>query len=355
MVRWNETAICCTSLFLPLTPLAHAWGKEGHEIIANIAYRRLSSRTKFLVDSILNETSENYLSPLAAVANWADKVRYTKQYYWSTPLHYVDIRDDLVIGGCPSQPQPGSDSSCFFNYDRDCGNSFCAVGAIVNYTSRLMNLTHFPFTMHEKDVRGKLRRVKSHGDGVDYASKEWALKESLMFITHFVGDIHQPLHSSRKSDKGGNTIIVHFNHTMIQPMVDRELRRQSKWNLHSVWDVAIIERAIDEIHRGSQFDFEHSIQFLVDVAEQSGEMNHWLLCSNGKDKTCVSSWAETSWEDALRWAYSDEHGNDIVDGSTLSDSYFQSRLTVVKSKIAVAGVRLGAVLETIFSDQNWAQ
>ena len=34
-------------------------------------------------------------------------------------------------------------------------------------------------------------------------------KVALMFVTHFIGDIHQPLHVSRSSDKGGNTIPVH--------------------------------------------------------------------------------------------------------------------------------------------------
>jgi len=33
---------------------------------------------------------------------------------------------------------------------------------------------------------------------------------SLMFLAHFVGDIHQPLHCGNTVDFGGNTIIVHW-------------------------------------------------------------------------------------------------------------------------------------------------
>jgi len=35
--------------------------------------------------------------------------------------------------------------------------------------------------------------------------------EALKFLVHFVGDAHQPMHVSRKEDKGGNTIQVRFD------------------------------------------------------------------------------------------------------------------------------------------------
>ena len=31
-----------------------------------------------------------------------------------------------------------------------------------------------------------------------------------MFLAHFVGDVHQPLHVSFEEDEGGNTIMVHW-------------------------------------------------------------------------------------------------------------------------------------------------
>ena len=36
------------------------------------------------------------------------------------------------------------------------------------------------------------------------------LTESLMFLAHFVGDVHQPLHVGYEDDEGGNTIVVHW-------------------------------------------------------------------------------------------------------------------------------------------------
>jgi S1/P1 Nuclease len=31
-----------------------------------------------------------------------------------------------------------------------------------------------------------------------------------MFLSHFVGDVHQPLHVGFEADEGGNTIVVHW-------------------------------------------------------------------------------------------------------------------------------------------------
>jgi hypothetical protein len=66
----------------------------------------------------------------------------------------------------------------------------------------------------------------------------WRIKESLIFVTHFVGDIHQPLHSARKSDKGGNTFHVHFNATAKKAFFGHQ---KVEWNLHLVWDDGIID------------------------------------------------------------------------------------------------------------------
>ena len=59
-----------------------------------------------------------------------------------------------------------------------------------------------------------------------------------MFVTHFVGDIHQPLHSARKSDKGCNTFHVHFNATAKKALFGHQ---KVEWNLYSVWDDGIID------------------------------------------------------------------------------------------------------------------
>jgi hypothetical protein len=54
---------------------------------------------------------------------------------------------------------------------------------------------------------------------------------ALKFLLHFVGDMHQPLHSSDHNDKGGNSVKV---------TVDG-FPHKSKDNLHSFWDTRFVD------------------------------------------------------------------------------------------------------------------
>lgn len=72
-------------LFLSLAvERVQGWGTIGHEMVANIAYDRLTNRTRQTVVKILlgdnstNPTNGTYDagSPLADVADWADRVSY---------------------------------------------------------------------------------------------------------------------------------------------------------------------------------------------------------------------------------------------------------------------------------------
>jgi hypothetical protein len=57
-------------------PVATAWGKEGHEIVGNIAWRLISNHTQNAVKDILRQDDGSYGddddagSPLASVADW---------------------------------------------------------------------------------------------------------------------------------------------------------------------------------------------------------------------------------------------------------------------------------------------
>lgn len=140
--------VSMTTLPSPVT----AWGEFGHEIVANLAWRRLSSSTQCKISALLNITNTTLIeesgSPLAAVANWADHVRHFLP--WSAELHYIDVRDNLITGGCHYQEhdkQGSVDSSttttiehcnCDFQYDRDCPEDICVAGAIMNYSTQLL-------------------------------------------------------------------------------------------------------------------------------------------------------------------------------------------------------------------------
>jgi hypothetical protein len=154
-----------------LLDTACGWGTLGHEMVANLAYHRLTNETKQAVQDILGPVNATLAgSPLAAVADWADQVRY--HYHWSAPLHYIDIPDESIDGGCPSM-RPNETSVCHFVYERDCVNDVCVAGAILNYTSQL---TQWKLQDTLVGLRGypSISTSKLQGDDI---------REALMFLT----------------------------------------------------------------------------------------------------------------------------------------------------------------------------
>ena len=77
-----------------------------------------------------------------------------------------------------------------------------------------------------------------------------ARRDALRFLVHFVGDVHQPLHSSDRNDKGGNDFQISLR-TGIEPEAyarDRHAGGVMGTNLHSVWDYYVLaERGLEPV------------------------------------------------------------------------------------------------------------
>ncbi|CAO2209130.1 unnamed protein product [Urochloa humidicola] len=270
-------------LLLLAPPRADAWGKEGHIMVCKIAEKYLSEKAAAAVQALLPESAGGELSTMCP---WADQVRW--HYHWSSPLHYANTPE-----------------VCNFKYSRDCHNSrgqkgMCVVGAINNYTEQLY----------------------SYGKKTSYN-----LTESLMFLAHFVGDVHQPLHVGYAEDEGGNTIIVHW------------YRR--KTNLHHVWDVSIIDTAIKDFYNKSMDTMVEALKMNL-TGGWSDDITHWENCKN-KRSTCANDYAIESIHYSCNYAY-----KDVEQDITLGDDYFFTRYPVVEKRLAQAGIRLALILNRIF-------
>lgn len=112
-----------------LTTGVEAWGAFGHETVAYIATNIVAASTKTYFQTLLGDTSADYL---ATVSTWADSYRSTTAGKFSAPFHYIDAQDNPP-------------SSCGVNYDRDCGSEGCVVSAISNYVSVLFHLMEKEF------------------------------------------------------------------------------------------------------------------------------------------------------------------------------------------------------------------
>jgi len=147
--------LCLTAAALAPTS-ASAWGREGHEIVAELAERKLTAEAKVELRRLLALELE---LTLATASTWADAHRSAT----TAPWHYVNFPRD----------------SCRYDQARDCPGGQCVVGAIERQTRVLGSA----------------------------ASDEERLK-ALKYLIHFVADVHQPLHAGYVDDKGGNTFQI---------------------------------------------------------------------------------------------------------------------------------------------------
>lgn len=158
--------------------------------MAYIASNFVSDNTTAFFQGLLRNDTQDYL---AGVATWADSIRYTRWGRFTRGFHYIDAKDD--------PPR-----ECGVDYERDCKADGCVVSALHNYTARLL----------DADLRA------------------WERAQAAKFVVHFVGDIHQPLHTEDVA-RGGNGIPVLFD--------GRRL------NLHHVWDTSIAEKMVGGVRR----------------------------------------------------------------------------------------------------------
>jgi hypothetical protein len=193
-------------LFVQQPPVVYveAWGQMGHEIVGNLAWTLLSPDTRQAVSTILrNDTNTDcheYCSPLAVVADWADRVRNYEP--WSAALHYIDVQDDTIAGGCPivvngtsTTDNKDNTRQCQFVYARDCVDDRCVAGAILNYTKALLvNKGGRKRRTGQGGNQAMTRHLMRTSDSPAVASATAdaaAAEEALKFLVHFVGDIHQ--------------------------------------------------------------------------------------------------------------------------------------------------------------------
>jgi S1/P1 Nuclease len=135
--------------------------------------------------------------------------------------------------------------------------------------------------------------------------------------------------------------------------------------LHSIWDTALIETALERDYDNQRSKME---EFLEALLQQHPEwIDHYASCSTGSggeaampasglNNTCVIEWGQESWIYALEYAYTknepwkDHHTPpvEVADGDVLGEDYYQTRIAVVNERLIAGGVRLAMTLEDIF-------
>jgi S1/P1 Nuclease len=138
---------------------------------------------------------------------------------------------------------------------------------------------------------------------------------ALKFLLHFVGDIHQPLHSSDDNDRGGNNKKV-------------SAAGVRAGNLHHFWDTEFVDQL--------ETDPKSIASDLI------GHISHAQVSEWQAGKP--SDWAKESFQVAKDDAYGQLPERSARGTYRLTDEYVTSATDDVAQQLSKAGVRLAFVL-----------
>jgi hypothetical protein len=71
---------------------------------------------------------------------------------------------------------------------------------------------------------------------------------ALAWVTHLVGDMHQPLHAGKAADRGGTLVCITWKGQPSQQVSIDGFAQCSGTTLHAVWDSAILQEMTGESH-----------------------------------------------------------------------------------------------------------
>ncbi|TVY23671.1 Nuclease S1 [Lachnellula hyalina] len=287
-MKFHPSTTSTTALYLLSSlPTSYAWGSLGHETVAYVASNFVSSDTTSFFQTILHNQTDSYL---AGVATWADSFRYTAAGRFSAPFHFIDAEDDPP-------------TSCGVKYSRDCPVEGCIVGAILNYTTQLLD------------------------PDLDAVNRNIAAK----FVIHFIGDIHQPLHDENL-DRGGNSILVTFDNVQT--------------NLHHVWDSNIPEKLVGGYSLPDAEKWATALTAAIKTGVYKTDADSWLEGVDLRDPVSTSiKWAEEANQFVCQAVLPE--GKDAIVGKELGGAYYEAAVPVIELQVARAGYRLAQWLDLI--------
>ncbi|KAK4183824.1 S1/P1 nuclease [Podospora australis] len=276
-----------------------SWDPFGHQTVGYVAasYFTLEARTIFSPLLNLGPTFD-----IGDAAAWADTVRDSSNLPWSKNWHFINPKGD-----------DPDNHVCVMNYPNDCVKDNCIIAAIMNQTSILLD-----------------------------TSKPWInRRNATMFLLHFFGDLHQPMHTSGFK-YGGN---------LVRPVcwgTDAPCAESTK-SLHSVWDGAIPRklRGLKETTTPVE-DKVAAMAWADEIVERQTLEGEWLeeeTCSDITGPKCVLGYAAES--NKLVCSNALKNGERWVMGQDLSGEYFQENAKVVESQVGKAGWRLAGWMNAI--------
>ena len=276
-------AAAAVAAFAAAAP-AQAYWEFGHQTVAEIAMRNVTPKTRAAVRRLLNQsallgTPTCPANTIDSASVWADCVKTIKGPDGKRPFDYAYDWHFQDVDIC----QP-------FDLMPACKDSNCVSAQITRDVATLRN--------HNAPRKDRV--------------------QALVFLIHFVGDLHQPLHAADHEDKGAND--VHTNYGALTG---------ARLNLHSVWDGYLAERAITT---GPSLVRRYPSAVRAKVA--AGD---------------VTDWSREGWQVARDVAYRSAMGGDPCDGrhtiAHLDEPTIESLIPAARLEVERGGLRLAKLLD----------
>lgn len=292
-------AILCSLL---LIPKSHALGKMGHRVLCQLTYDLLPEKQQVKINQLLQQLPRlekqrinqyNYLkknSPMtfANSCTWADAIKNDDSYDKFKPWHYLNVNRDI---------DKITQQSC---------QKHCLTTAIPYHTEQLA----------------------SDNNPIDKA-------KALMFLGHWLGDIHQPLHVGFVSDLGGNKIDV-------VPFIGR------CDNLHWYWDQCLLlPRNKNKTEKTSHYyqdvyrQLYNSLSKKIALAPQSSWQNSEIVDWANESLTIVRDKTLNYCQISNKTCQ-----NHHLEKMLLSQAYHQEFNQLLKIRILQGATRLAKLIDT---------
>jgi hypothetical protein len=302
MLRPTHTTLAFALAILFAAKPGWSWGPAGHHIVAIIAEQRLSPQTREKIRKLLLDGKYSIVD----IATCADQIRGNPR---GTPTpadvmcrslagevaptngtwHYVDI------------PVPTKAKTL---------DAFCPEGNCVT------------------------AKINSFSQVLRASNDEAQRRQALLFLVHFVGDIHQPLHAAERAcDHGGNSEHVNF-------LMDGE--KEANVALHHVWDTS----ELGLLMKHDKITDERVYAGMLMAGIKTAEAEKWSRAS-------ADQMAWESYKLAVAKVYRGIPFQNFCDNqkpapivTDLTPAYENNGTKVVRDQLMKAGVRLAAILET---------
>jgi hypothetical protein len=283
---------------------ALGWNARGHMMVAAVAWDHLDEETRARAVALLRLNPE--------FTNWVKgvdedeqgKIAFVKASVWAD---FIKSAPDYVNDGeDPTKaPQPNQN-----------------IGYDDKFQHRYWHFVDFPFSrdgtaLVQPAKPNALTQIEKFRDTLASEADDDVKSYDMVWLLHLVGDVHQPLHAtsrfsaaSPEGDRGGNDVKL--------------CERPCRNNLHSFWDGAA----------GSSSSPTAAIKAAGNLDESSG---------TAAFRTNVATWIEESFELAKRSVYRSPIGPGNGPFET-TDTYKAKSRTIAEQQIALAGARLGNLL-----------